>query len=242
VANKRKEPRDQLTHEFISALTLGDPEKGRDLVRRAVRDQDDLRHVYLKALEPAHREVLRLEQEGAVRPAEAHLMTMVIQELIDDFAELVFADASNGPKALVASMPGELYDVTARLVADLLEMEGFDTTFTSSPENADEIVAELTAEKFDIFVLVVTEPSMVDDGNASSRGCAKARRASGRLSAGRQSWHRPARWSMWRRTSCAPKRGPGRDGRKRSLRPHGGAEQSRLRQTAPAGEGSGTAV
>jgi methanogenic corrinoid protein MtbC1 len=151
----------RLSAAFVLALLNGNLDLARSQIRNFVKDRQDLRYVYLNVFEPAAYEIVKQHEAGKLSPAEAHFSILAVQELIESFSGLVFDSVAVDHRAFVSSMPGEVYDVPARLVADLLQMEGFDTCFLSSPRGLDEIEAGNRAENFDIVMLVATSPNLL---------------------------------------------------------------------------------
>jgi methanogenic corrinoid protein MtbC1 len=155
------ESRSQLRSQFIAAVTHGEFALARFLIESLPHDKVGLRDIYLTLLEPAEREIRHLLHKAALDPARAHLMTMLLQEIIEGFSPIIFGETSRPENVLVTTVPGELHEVSPRIVADLLEMEGFDTTLLSSPNSAGAIADSLQGGRFSAALLVVATPSLM---------------------------------------------------------------------------------
>jgi methanogenic corrinoid protein MtbC1 len=150
---------DKSARAYLAAIFRDDIAAAKRQVRDLVDSPSGLRHAYLEVFEPAQAEILRLLRSGELAPSRAHFLTMVSQELIEEFSSLVFEREALGVSALVCGPPGQLLDLGPRLIADLLDMEGFDTTFLGSSDSAVDIIARLRLKPFDLFVLYISGPS-----------------------------------------------------------------------------------
>lgn len=145
-----------LARDYLSRLVRGEVEQAKASVRAAVSSAHDLRNAYLGVFQPAQYALGELCAAGRVGEVQAYSVTMATQELIEEFAAVVFDRPSLHVAALVTTAPGELHDLGPRMVADFLEMDGFDTTFVTAPRDSDAIVGLLESGDYRLFVMSVT--------------------------------------------------------------------------------------
>jgi hypothetical protein len=107
--------------------------------------------------QPVQEQIAALRYAGTISPAEEHFMTMATQELMEEFSALVLSPSPGPIRALVTTGPGEINDTRARIIADLLEMDGFDTHFLSCPRDSIEVIESADANRSDLL-LVAADP------------------------------------------------------------------------------------
>jgi methanogenic corrinoid protein MtbC1 len=114
------------------------------LAQAACRTQDDLRNVYQKLLQPALYEVGRRWEAGEISVAEEHLATAVAGRMMTAlYGRLAPPARSRRLRAVVTCAPNEHHEVGARMVADLLELDGWDVRYLGADTPAGDVVALL---------------------------------------------------------------------------------------------------
>lgn len=120
----------RLTADYLTAVLEGDRRRAAGLVLAAANGEDGrpgvaARQLYLQVLLPAQIELGRMWHLNEVTVAEEHFATattlLVASQL---FALLDFAPR-NGRVAVAASVEGNAHDVGVRMLADLLEADGW---------------------------------------------------------------------------------------------------------------------
>jgi methanogenic corrinoid protein MtbC1 len=88
-----------------------------------------VRSLYLEVFQPVLREVGRRWQENDLNVAEEHTITAVVQLAMAHLYPHVFGAPRTGRGCVVCAASGDLHEIGARMVADFLEMAGWDTTY-----------------------------------------------------------------------------------------------------------------
>jgi methanogenic corrinoid protein MtbC1 len=89
-----------------------------------------VKDIYCSVFERCQREIGRLWQLNMVTVAQEHYCTASTQLAMALLYPRIFAEKGIKIGTLVAAcVPGELHEIGPRLVCDLLEMEGWDTTY-----------------------------------------------------------------------------------------------------------------
>lgn len=144
----------RLATQFLTDLIAGNTEQAKKRVRKAVRDRASLKQVYLNVFRPVQWEISRLEAAaGSGRLTNASL-AIACQEVLEEFAELTFSVPARGIKTLVCTVPGELHSLGPRLVADLLYLDGIDTTFVPFDTFA-EVEETIAGSEFELMLIAV---------------------------------------------------------------------------------------
>ena len=125
-----------------------------------------IRDVYLQVFRPCQREVGRLWEAGRITVAQEHYCTAATQVIMSQLAPRLFATERNGRRAVIACVAGEAHEVGPRMVADLLELEGWDTIFLGGNVPLRGVVQTLVEHRADLLAVSATMtyhlPAVID--------------------------------------------------------------------------------
>lgn len=143
---------------WLAAALTGDSRAARSAAEAAVHGLEDMKAFYLEVLQPALREVGRLWQTGEVSVAQEHLATSIAGRTMAAFYVKFMDRKPTRGAAVITSAPDEYHEVGARMVADFLEIDGWDTAFLGANTPAAEVLALLKARKPAILGISVMMP------------------------------------------------------------------------------------
>jgi methanogenic corrinoid protein MtbC1 len=135
-----------------------------------------------RVVEPALREIGELWQRDEITVADEHLATALAQAAIAS----LYPDypwPAPGPRAIVACAPGERHDLGARMVADLLALDGWNVAFLGADTPAEALVRKAADTGAVLVGLSVTLASHVPAAR-SALAAVRAEPGSPRLLAG----------------------------------------------------------
>ena len=148
---------DDLAAAYLDAVLEGSRHRARTVVDRARADGVDSRALYLHIFQPALREVGRLWQENRITVADEHLATAITQALMSQLYAEMFSSGAAARRTLIAAcMDAERHEVGLRMVCDLLEMQGWDTTFLGATGPSDSLAAMVRERRPDVLALSVS--------------------------------------------------------------------------------------
>ncbi len=104
----------------------------------------------------AQQEIGRLWQEDRITVAQEHMATAISQVVLSHVYQYADAPSSNGKKVLVACVEGELHDFPARLVADSLDLAGFELRYLGASVPTEGLLRMIGEERPALLVLSVT--------------------------------------------------------------------------------------
>lgn len=113
-------------------------------------------HEAHQVIQQAQSEIGRLWQEDRITIAQEHMATAISQVVLSHVYQHADVPRPNGKKVLVACVEGELHDFPARLVADALDMAGFEVRYLGASVPLPSLLAMLDSEPPDLLVLSVT--------------------------------------------------------------------------------------
>lgn len=107
-------------------------------------------------VQAAQREIGRLWQLDRISIAQEHMATAISHVVLSHVYQYATPHAPNGRKVLVACVEGELHDFPARLVADALDLAGFEVRYLGASVPTDSLLRMLDQERPDLLALSVT--------------------------------------------------------------------------------------
>lgn len=157
MAELSADPIDEVAASYVRAVLAGDRPKATELVRLARAGGADIRTVYLELFQPSLREVGRLWRENRVSVAQEHLATAITQSLMARLYGELFAEARPGGRSVIAAcVDVERHEVGLRMVCDLLELEGWDTSYLGATVPAESLAALVESHAPDVVALSIS--------------------------------------------------------------------------------------
>jgi methanogenic corrinoid protein MtbC1 len=124
---------------LVDALVRGDQSGALELARRATTDPSMLRHLYTQAVTPALYEIGGLWETGEMTVAEEHRASEIMARVVDICSGALSPAGRTKGRAFVTAAPGERHSLGARIVADILEMDGWDVTYVGATSPAADL-------------------------------------------------------------------------------------------------------
>ena len=121
--------------EYVQHLLDGDEESCLAEGGALATDLAGLHRLYVDVVQPSQYRVGELWEQGSISVAVEHLATATNSFVASTCYSRLAREAGGGPKAMVVCVPEELHELGPRLLADLLECDGWDVDFfgTSMP-------------------------------------------------------------------------------------------------------------
>jgi methanogenic corrinoid protein MtbC1 len=133
-----------------------------DLVEQGTSIED----IYLKIFQVVQYEIGRLWQLNQISIAQEHYATSVTQLAMSQLYPKIFTSYKKGKKALTTCIGDELHELGIRMVADLLELNGWDTIHLGSNTPAAEILNILAEKEIDLLAISVTLPNQLEESKS----------------------------------------------------------------------------
>ena len=121
--------------EYVDHLIAGEDEVCLAVGLESAADLDGLHRLYVDVIAPSQYRVGELWESGKISVATEHLATATNSYVAGACYAPLARAGSGGPRALIACTPDEMHELGPRLLADLLECDGWDVDFygTSMP-------------------------------------------------------------------------------------------------------------
>jgi MerR family transcriptional regulator, light-induced transcriptional regulator len=118
---------DGLAKRYLDFLLHGERQAALELVQNAIRAGTSIREIWLRVFQDAQREVGRLWQSNQISIAQEHYCTAATQMIMSRLYSHVFSGPRRGRVLMTACAPGEIHELGMRMVADISQMDGWDT-------------------------------------------------------------------------------------------------------------------
>lgn len=148
----------ELARDYLDRLLRADRHDASRLVLAAVDGGIPLRDIYLEVFQPVQREVGRLWQTNRISVAEEHYCSAATQLVMSQLYPKVFGSGGRHPagRLVAVSVAGELHEIGVRMVADILEMEGWATCYLGANTPPDDVVRSLIDRQAQIACISTT--------------------------------------------------------------------------------------
>lgn len=134
-------PLHELAKKYLALLLASNRTEASQLILQSVRDDNvSVQDIYLYVFQPCQREVGLLWQTGKMSVAQEHFCTAATQLCMSQLYPFIFASEKTGNVSVITCAEGELHEVGVRMVADLLEMNGWDAFYLGANVPIDSVI------------------------------------------------------------------------------------------------------
>jgi methanogenic corrinoid protein MtbC1 len=149
-------PAESLCDAYLSAQLRGDRREAlRLIVEGGLQRGLSCLEVH-QVIQQAQSEIGKLWQEDRITIAQEHMATAISQVVLSHVYQYADSPKANGKKIIIACVEGELHDFPARLVADALDLAGFEVRYLGANVPTDDLLELLATESPDLLVLSAT--------------------------------------------------------------------------------------
>lgn len=142
---------------YLQAIREGDRRAAFGVVDGAREAGVDLNRLYVEVFQPAMREVGRLWQDNVITVADEHVATAITQAAMARAFEQIFTWGDGEGRSLVAACADtERHEVGLRMICDLLELNGWNTTYLGATVPVESLVMMVERKKPDAVALSVS--------------------------------------------------------------------------------------
>lgn len=140
-------------NSYTTSLLAGDRVACRAIVEQLLRDDCPVKILYQELFQKSLYHVGDLWERNIISVAREHVATAITESLLPLVFPTACAAPKTGKKVVVACTAHELHQLGARMVADFLEMNGWDSLFLGSNTPQDSLVHYLHEQKPDLLCL-----------------------------------------------------------------------------------------
>jgi MerR family transcriptional regulator, light-induced transcriptional regulator len=147
-------PLSDFARKYLSNLRNEERSVASEMILDAVKCGTSVKDIYLGVFEPSQREIGRLWQTSQMTVAEEHYCTAATQLIMSQLYPNIFSSKKNGRRMVAVCTGNELHEIGLHMVADIFEMEGWDTYYLGA--NTPTSILCQTIEKRDPDILAIS--------------------------------------------------------------------------------------
>lgn len=143
----------ELAKNYKDALLNVQRYEASRMILKAVEEGTDIKDIYIHVFESSQHEIGRLWQNNKITVAQEHFCTAATQMIMSQLYPYIFRTDKIGRRLVAACAAGEMHEMGVRMVADIFEMEGWDTYYLGANTPNDSILQTIIELKPDIVAL-----------------------------------------------------------------------------------------
>jgi MerR family transcriptional regulator, light-induced transcriptional regulator len=148
---------DTARRDYVDAQLAGNRRKALDIIASLITERGlSVGEVRTEVVAAAQREIGMRWQRNEITIAQEHMATAISHLALADLFQREHGQRPNGRKVVVACVEDELHDFPARLVADDLDLAGFEVRFLGANVPTDTLISFIAREQPDLLVLSAT--------------------------------------------------------------------------------------
>jgi len=161
INRKIVDPSDNPFLDFLIDMRTQD---ATEFIMEKAKNDTPVMTLFEEHLIPTLRDVGLLWQHHEISVAKEHYATAVIQNIIGMLYPYLFTENKDATLSLLAVCAGkELHEIGMRIIADVFEMEGFDTTFLGSNIPVNVILGEMKENTPSLLAISSTTTASLED-------------------------------------------------------------------------------
>jgi methanogenic corrinoid protein MtbC1 len=139
--------------DYFENLTAGRRMKCLDQVSSLLDQGIDLKMLYLELFQKSLYEIGLLWETGKISVATEHMATAITEYLMTLAYPMLFNAEHIGRSAIVSCVANEFHQIGGKMVADIIEANGWDSFFLGANTPVDQLIVMIQEKKPDILAL-----------------------------------------------------------------------------------------
>ena len=153
---------DKVYENYLSALLAGKRLECRQIVQELLDAHVDLKQLYSQLFQRSMYRVGELWETNQISVAKEHLATSITESLLTLCYPRVFGTERIGKKAVISCSANEFHQVGGKMVADILELNGWDGYFLGANTPPDDMAQFIEDKQPDLVGLSLSILSHID--------------------------------------------------------------------------------
>ena len=149
-------PASRLVLKYLEAVLAGKRDEAHRLIIEQARANRSVTELYEQILLPAQVETGRMWHRGEISVADEHFATAITQAVLGELRPYFPQPEPRSATVVAAAVSGDFHDVGLRMVADCLEMDGWQILYLGANMPATDIVEFLGQHPADLLALSVS--------------------------------------------------------------------------------------
>lgn len=154
---KDENPYSQLAESYLTSLLHEDRRKSLDLILSSVKRGVPIKDIYVHVFQPVLQKIGYLWQKGRISVAREHYCTATTQHIMSQLYPWILNPSSEEDlRCITLCVSGELHELGIRMIADLLEMDGWDTTHLGANTPLEGVIEMVEKKRIHLLAISAT--------------------------------------------------------------------------------------
>lgn len=140
-----------LRQEYLQEILAGKRKPALEIIMDAYRDGYSIPGLYMDVFQEALYEIGRLWESNQITVADEHMGTAITQYVMANLYQHLEVTGQQRGKMVITGVQGELHQVGANMVADVLEADGWEVQFLGTNVPAQGVLASIRTQGADLF-------------------------------------------------------------------------------------------
>jgi methanogenic corrinoid protein MtbC1 len=141
---------------YLKSLLKADRLAAIRIVNKTMESGCGIKDIYIHIFQASQYEIGRLWQTNRINVAQEHYCTAATQAIMSRLYPYVFRTKKNGHRLVASCINGDLHEIGLRMVADILEMEGWDTYYLGANTPLKSLLASLSQYQAEVLCISAT--------------------------------------------------------------------------------------
>ena len=151
----------QTRDRYADAVARGQTTVAQSIIDDAITQGATPAEIYLSVLAPAQVKLGDMWHRGEINIAQEHLATAITMQMMDRQRQAAKPRTPLGLRTLVTPVKDDQHFVGARMIADLLIMDGWDVDFFWNATPDKDLAEYLQLRRIDLLAISVTMPEFL---------------------------------------------------------------------------------
>jgi len=148
----------ELADRYLKAILSSDRHAASEWILDAAAQGVSVMDIYLHVFQPVQFEIGRLWQTNQVSVAQEHFCTAVTQMIMSQLYPHILSSQKNGQTVIATSVSEELHEIGIRMVADFLEISGWDAYYLGANTPTRSILRTIQEKRAGLIAISATIP------------------------------------------------------------------------------------
>ena len=144
---------EKVYQKYMNALLAGKRQECREVVTELLDRHLEIKEIYTGLFQRSLYQVGELWETNQITVANEHLATSITESLLNLVYPSIFAIERKGKKAVISCSANEFHQVGGRMVADIFELNGWDSHFLGANTTKEDLVRFIHDEQPDVLGL-----------------------------------------------------------------------------------------
>lgn len=150
---------EEIYKSYLSHLLAGNKSDCRAIVEQLIEQEISVQELYTALFQASMYEVGHLWETHQISVAVEHLATAITEGLLHHTYPILFASERIGKSAIISCVPKEYHQIGAKLIADIFELNGWDSYFLGANTPAHSIIKMIDDKQPDLLGLSISLPT-----------------------------------------------------------------------------------